>query len=82
MQGNFLLWLAWALFGSFLVWLLWRRYLPLVLAAPPIPKERPEAPAAWLFCEDGTPLDRRVRWFALRKGGRTVIGARPRSATA
>ena len=81
MQGNFLLWLAWALFGTFLAWLLWRRYLPLVLAAPPIVKELTPAPSAWLYCEDGAPLDRRVQWFPLRQGGHTVIGARPRSST-
>lgn len=85
MQGNFLLWLAWAAFGTFLVVLLWRKYLPLVLQAPALPEEvpaPPQAPQAWLFCEDGTALDRRVQWFALRRGGQTVIGSRPRSATA
>ena len=85
MQVNFLLWLAWAAFGTFLVLLLWKRYLPLVLQAPALPEEAPpppQAPQAWLFCEDGTALDRRVQWFPLRRGGRTIVGARPRSATA
>ena len=79
--GNFLLWLAWACFGSFLVWLVWKRYVPVVLRTPPPPKEAPAAPPAWLFCEEGTTLDRRVQWFALRPGGRTVVGGRPRAAT-
>lgn len=81
-NANFLLWLAWALFGSFMVWLVWKRYLPAVLKAPAAPKELPKAPEAWLFCEDGTALDKRVRWFGLRQGGRTVVGARPRASTA
>ncbi len=85
-NGNFPLWLAWALFGSFFVWLVWTRYRPAVLRAPAAPVVEevtapPLAPPAWLFCEDGTPLDRRVQWFALRRGGRTVVGARPRAAT-
>jgi len=80
-NSNFFLWLAWALFGSFLVWLIWKRYLPAVLEAPAPPKELPVAQPAWLFCEDGTALDRRVQWFGLRPGGRTVVGARPRAAT-
>ncbi|HEU4751457.1 MAG TPA: hypothetical protein VFU47_00015 [Armatimonadota bacterium] len=78
---NPLLWLAWALFGSFLVWLVWKRFLPAVLKGPALPKEEPKAAPAWLFCEDGTALDKRVQWFSLRPGGRTVVGARPRSAT-
>jgi len=79
--SNPLLWLAWAAFGSFLVWLTWTRYRPAVLQAPALPKETARAVPAWLFCEDGTALDKRVQWFPLRAGGRTVIGARPRAAT-
>jgi hypothetical protein len=79
--SNPLLWLAWAAFGSFLVWLVWTRYRPAVLQAPALPKETPRAAPAWLFCEDGTALDKRVQWFPLRPGGRTVVGARPRAAT-
>lgn len=90
MDGNPLLWLAWALFGSFLVWLLWTRYRPAVLQLPvPRPGAEPGsdlqraggAPPAWLFCEDGTVLDRKVRWFPIRPGGRTVVGSRARAAT-
>jgi hypothetical protein len=80
-NSNPLLWLAWACFGSFLVWLMWTRYRPAALQAPPPVKELPRAVPAWLFCEEGTALDRRVQWFPLRPGGRTVIGARPRAAT-
>lgn len=87
MQGNFQLWLAWAAFGTFLVLLLWKRYLPLIRQPSALPahlepaEARPAAPEAWLYCEEGTPLDQRVRWFAVRPGGRTVVGARPRSNT-
>jgi len=89
-NANFPLWLAWASFGTFMVWLLWKRYLPAVLKAPrpegTRPPEHPEgtrprAPEAWLFCEDGSALDRRVKWFGLRPGGRTIVGGRPRADT-
>lgn len=79
--GSFLLWLAWAAFGSYLVGLVWKCFLPAIREAPPPPREAVEAPPAWLFCEEGAALDRRVRWFDLRPGGCTVIGARPRAAT-
>jgi hypothetical protein len=79
--GNPLLWLAWFCFGGYFCWLVWTRYRPAVLQAPPPPREQPRAEPAWLFCEEGTALDRRVRWFPLRPGGKTVVGARPRSAT-
>src|SRR5438552_2061246 len=76
-----LLWLAWTAFGGAFLWLLWFRYLPAVRQAPPPPREPEPAVPAWLYCEDGAALDRRVRWFELRPGGRTVVGARPRAAT-
>ena len=46
---NSMLWLAWALFATFLVLLLWRKYLPAVHQPPPLPKETPPAPPAWLY---------------------------------
>lgn len=83
MQGpNVLLWLAWTGFAGYLGWLLIKQFLPAVRLAPPAPKEPATAPPAWLFCEDGAALDRKVQWFTVRPGGRTVVGARPRAATA
>lgn len=78
--ANPMLWLAWTLFAVVLGGLLWRRYLPAVLQAPALPKEAPKAAPAWLFCEEGTSLDKRVQWFNLRTGGNTVVGSRPRTA--
>lgn len=78
-------WLSWALFGSGLVFIVWKVYRPLVLVATALP-ETPAAPsastpAAWLYCEEGAALDVRAQWFALRSGGKTVIGHRPKAAT-
>lgn len=80
--GNPWLWLAWFLFGTYLVLLLWRKYLPAVLEAPPVPREAARPFPAWLFCEEGAPLDRRVGWFELRPALRNVVGGQPRAATA
>jgi hypothetical protein len=80
-NSNPLLWLAWFCFGTYLVWLVWTRYRPAVLRAPAPPVDEPRALPAWLYCEDGTALDRRVEWFPLNNNGRTVIGARPRATT-
>jgi len=82
MDRNFPLWLAWACFGSYLVWLVWSRFRPLALEGPAAPPEPRPAPPAWLFCEDGAALDRRVRWFAVRPGGETLLGGQPRADTA
>lgn len=85
-----LLWLAWAAFGSCAAWLVLRRLLPAALrggapgalapAPPPPGRARGAAVArpAWLYCEEGTTLERRVAWFPLRQGGHTVLGRRPR----
>jgi hypothetical protein len=80
--SNPMLWLAWALFGSYLGWLVWTRYRPEVVKAPALPKETSRAAPAWLFCEDGALLDKRVQWFPLRTGGQTIVGHRPRASTA
>jgi hypothetical protein len=80
---NFALWVTTAAFGSFLGWVLWKKYLPLV-RTPLEHHPQPQAaaiPPAWLFCEEGSRIDRRVQWFPLRAGGRTVIGGQPRAET-
>jgi hypothetical protein len=80
--GNLLLWVVWALFAAALVWLLCTRYLRAVLAGPPARAASPAAVGSpWLFCEDGSSLDRRAAWFRVRAGGTTVVGNRPRAAT-
>ena len=78
-----LVWLAWAAFAATVLFVVVMRYLPAVLHAP-LPtagrEEEPEraaAPPAWLFCEEGDPLDQDVRWFPLRLGGRTSFGSLP-----
>ena len=80
------LWLAWALFAACLVFVAWKKYLPAMRQAPEPPpasaaEEAAQAPACWLFCEDGTAWDRKVQWFPLRVGGRSVVGAKPRKDT-
>src|SRR5262245_33589446 len=80
------LWFAWALFGVLVVFATAR----LVQAAVTTPAGIAAVPAAplrdpgqpWLYCEEGAPLDVETRWFKLRAGGNTVVGGRPRSATA
>ena len=64
-------------------WLLWKRYLPAVFqtTASPTRTEKAPPPPAWLFCEDGALLDKRVQWFPVRPGGRTILGHRPRNST-
>src|SRR5262249_26242740 len=37
--------------------------------------------APWLFCEDGTALDKRARWFRVAPRGTTLVGNRPHSST-
>jgi hypothetical protein len=80
-QSSFLLWLLWALFAAAVVLVVGTRYLRVVLAAPLVAASPPHAGIPWLFCEDGSPLDKRVGWFRLRDGGATVIGHQPRAAT-
>jgi len=80
--GSLLIWAAWALFAAALVWLLYSRYLRAVLAGPSPAAAAPEAVGSpWLFCEDGSNLDRRAAWFRVRPGGTTVVGNQPRAAS-
>jgi hypothetical protein len=82
--GDFVLWLTGAAFASGLMFLVVTRYLR------PIFTERLDRPVevsafqgpegAWLYCEDGTPLDKRAEWFRIRSGGTTVLGNTPRGS--
>jgi hypothetical protein len=35
---------------------------------------------AWLYCEEGAPLDQQAAWFRVRPGGTTVLGNTPRAS--
>jgi hypothetical protein len=82
-DGDFVLWLTGAAFATALMALVTTRYVR------PIFTERlsrtgdehggrgPEG--AWLYCEDGAPLDKRAGWFRVRPGGATVLGNTPRA---
>ena len=40
----------------------------------------PGTPAsAWLYCEEGAPLDQQAAWFRVRARGTTVLGNTPRA---
>jgi hypothetical protein len=93
-HSSFLLWLAWALFAAALLFVIGFRYLREVRASGPLRSDASERasgvraggrptdhPRPWLYCEDGSPVDKRAAWFALRAGGTTVIGHQPRPAT-
>jgi hypothetical protein len=81
-QSSFLLWLAWALFAAALVYVVGFRYLREVRASGGLRRaDSPRPSAPWLYCEDGSPVDKRAAWFALRGGGMTVIGHQPRPST-
>lgn len=81
--GDFVLWLTGAAFAMALMALVVTRYVR------PIFTERFSRPAgthegrgpdgAWLYCEDGAPLDKRAGWFRVRPGGATVLGNTPRA---
>jgi hypothetical protein len=77
-----LLWAAWAAFG--LTAILATIFLVRAAVRTPVPEpvELPDPARPWLYCEDGAPLDLETRWFTVRPGGQTVLGSRPRSATA
>src|SRR6266540_2121677 len=87
--GDFLLWLVWAAFGTVLMVLVVTRYVrPIftegwtrggvgVTTRATGSAVRPEG--AWLYCEDGDPVDKRAAWFRVRPGGATVLGNTPRA---
>jgi hypothetical protein len=84
--GDFILWLTGAAFGTLLMVIVLTRYVR------PIFSERRSGVAdsslaagpdgAWLYCEEGAPLDKRAGWFRVRPGGATVLGNIPRGANA
>src|SRR5262245_47725176 len=76
------LWAAWAAFGLVMLLVTFRFVQAAVRTPMPQRAEAPDPGQAWLYCEEGAPLDLEVRWFRVRPGGRTVLGSRPRSATA
>jgi hypothetical protein len=85
--GDFLLWLVWAAFGTVLMVLVVTRYVRPIFSeggsrsavGGTAPAGGPAGPeGAWLFCEDGAPLDQRAAWFRVRSGGATVLGNTPR----
>src|SRR5438105_15374906 len=80
--GDFVLWLAWAAFGTGLMALVLVRYVrPIFTERVSRPVDAPRAAGvegAWLYCEDGAPLDKRAAWFRVRPGGATVLGNTPR----
>jgi hypothetical protein len=82
---DFGLWAAWAAFGVVVLAttiLFARAALTAPNARPESLEERRGSTQPWLYCEEGAPLDQEVRWFRVRLGARTVLGSRPRSATA
>jgi hypothetical protein len=87
--GDFSLWLVWAAFGTALMVLVVTRYLlPILRERLPVAGEGASQTGrgaagddgAWLFCEDGAPLDARAAWFRVRSRGATVLGNTPRGA--
>lgn len=80
--GDFLLWLTGAAFATALMALVVARYaLPIFserLVRPVQSAVAPGPEGAWLYCEDGAPLDKRAEWFRVRPGGATVLGNTPR----
>ena len=76
------LWLAWAAFGTVFA-LVTARLVRTAVTLPEAEAEPAKDPGQpWLYCEEGAPLDLEARWFRVRPGGTTVLGSRPRSATA
>src|SRR5436305_1122338 len=84
--ANPILWAAWAIFALAVLAVTYRIARAALTAPFPQRVPGPEGPGGasqpWLYCEEGAPLDQEVRWFRVRPGQRTVVGGRPRSATA
>ena len=84
--GDFILWLTGAAFGTALMAVVLTRYVrPIFTERLSHAEESPRASGpdgAWLYCEDGTPLDKRAGWFRVRSAGSTVLGNTPRGASA
>jgi hypothetical protein len=85
-ETSLIIWLAWFLFAASLVYVVVKKYVPAALAVRPAGVRflsdvgRQEA-APWLFCEDGTALDKRARWFRVAARGATLVGNRPHSSS-
>jgi hypothetical protein len=83
--GDFLLWVIGALFAAVLMVVTVTRYVRPIFSERLPAAEEAVLPTglstAWLFCEEGAPLDRRAEWFRVRPGGTTVLGNTPLSAT-
>jgi hypothetical protein len=84
--GDFILWLTGAAFAAVLMLVVLTRYIRPIFSERPMGRtEKLDAVGpngAWLFCEDGAPLDKRAGWFRVRPGGSTVLGNTPRTASA
>jgi hypothetical protein len=83
--GDFILWLTGAAFATVLMVVVVTRYLrPIFADRTALGPGRTDAAGidgAWLYCEDGAPLDKRAGWFRVRPGGNTVLGNTPRTAS-
>lgn len=77
-----LLWAVWALFGVLVIVVTGKLLHAAVTTPGPETAEPVDPGEPWLYCEEGAPLDLEARWFRVRPGARTVLGGRPRSATA
>ena len=81
--GDFVLWLTGAAFGTVLMALVVTRYVrPIFTDRLTRLEDATDGcgpDGAWLYCEDGAPLDKRAGWFRVRPGGTTVLGNTPRA---
>lgn len=77
-----LLWAVWALFGTLVIVVAGKMLHAAVTTPGPERVEAVDPGQPWLYCEEGAPLDLEARWFRVRPGEKTVLGGRPRSATA